>query len=121
METKMGLTLSVTFPASPPAWADVARLLAERGYPVQMRMIDGQLAFPDETPTEPWRELRVATPGGGMITIQRGADRVALVVWGNADGALRQGWHALAWAFTQVGQGTVEGAADLDLPDALRS
>jgi hypothetical protein len=116
----MGLSLTVTFASSPPAWAEVARWLAERGYPVQMRMIEGELAFPDEMPAEPWNEIRVATPARDMITLRRSGTSVTAVVWGNADGTLRQGWHALAWAFATVGSGTVEGAVELDLPEALR-
>jgi len=43
-----------------PSWPAVCALLARRGYPVQMRMIDGQPAFPDEAPPDDWREVRVA-------------------------------------------------------------
>lgn len=115
----MGMTLTVTFPTTPPEWAEVAKLLAERGYPFQMRMIDGQLAFPDEMPTEPWQELRVATPARDMITLRCAGPSIALVVWGNASAELRQGWHALAWAYAQLG-GSIEGSPELDLPPALR-
>jgi hypothetical protein len=116
----MGMTLNVTFATTPPAWADVAKFLAERGYPIQMRMIEGQLAFPDEMPAEPWQELRVATPARDMVTLRRDGNRLALVVWGNATAELRQGWHALAWAFATVGTGTVDGSPELDLPTPLR-
>jgi hypothetical protein len=44
-------------------------------------MIDGELAFPDEEPPEDWRELRIGTPEGMMVTIRRERDRVVLVVW----------------------------------------
>ena len=46
-------------------------------------MIDGELAFPDETPADAWRELRVGTPQG-MVTVRRDRDQVVLVTWGNA-------------------------------------
>jgi hypothetical protein len=94
-----------------------------------MRMIDGQLAFPDEAPPEGWRELRVGTPGG-MVTIRRETGQMVLVVWGNADAGLRQAWNALAWAMAEAGGGQVRtaegalGAADYrgraELPEALR-
>jgi hypothetical protein len=90
-----------------PAWEGVGALLTRSGFPVQMRMIDGQLAFPDEQPPESWAELRVGTPHG-MVTIRREPDRVRLVTWGNADAAMLQAWNALTWAFAEAGGGRVE-------------
>jgi hypothetical protein len=125
----MGMDQTVTFAGPPPAWEAVRDLLARHGYPVPLRMIDGQLAFPDEAPPEEWRELRVGTPGG-MVTVRREPGQMVLVVWGNADAPLRQGWNALTWALAEAGGGcvlTAEGplnAADYrrgaDLPEALR-
>src|SRR5205814_953475 len=84
----MGMEQAVTFEGGPlPAWGAVRDLLAGRGYPVQTRMIDGELAFPDEAPPEEWRELRVGTPGG-MVTLRREPGRVVCVTWGNAQGEL---------------------------------
>jgi hypothetical protein len=126
----MGLERVVTFAGGTvPAWEGVRELLTRSGFPVLMRMIDGQLAFPDEQPPESWAELRVGTPQG-MVTTRREPDRVRLVTWGNADAAMLQAWNALAWAFAEVGGGRVEGteaghSADefrrqADLPPALR-
>ena len=43
----MGMEHTVTFPAgSPPSWPAARDLLASHGFPVQVRMIDGELAFP---------------------------------------------------------------------------
>jgi len=113
-----------------PAWPAVRDLLARLGYPVQVRMIDGQLAFPDEEPPEAWNEIRVGAPEG-MVTLRRSAAGVAFVTWGNADAGLRQAWNALAWAFAEAGGGQVQsaqgnvGAAEFrrsaDLPAALRA
>jgi hypothetical protein len=127
----MGMEQVVTFAGGQvPAWGAVQELLAGRGYPVQTRMIDGELAFPDEAPPESWRELRVGTPGG-MVTLRREPGRVACVTWGNAQGELLQAWNALAWALAEAGGGRVESpsgplsAADYrrtaELPPALRS
>ncbi len=123
----MGVEQTVTFaPGTVPAWSAVQELLAQRGYAVQMRMIDGALAFPDETPPEEWRELRAGTPGG-MVTLRREADRVTCVIWGNADVAMRQAWNALAWALAEAGGGRIEalGADEFrrgaELPDGLHS
>jgi hypothetical protein len=103
----MGVELNVTFPGRPvPAWPVVAKLLAGRGSAVQMRMIDGELAFPDEQPPEDWREIRVAA-GGTMVTIRRSGQEVRLVAWGNADENQRRLWQLLAWAFAQAGDGLV--------------
>jgi hypothetical protein len=97
----------VTFgPSDCPTWSAVDTLLRDHNFPVQMRMIDGQLAFPDETPPQTWQELRLGTPGG-MITVRRQADGVTLVTWGNADDAMRRAWNAVTWAFAELSQGTV--------------
>jgi hypothetical protein len=112
-----------------PAWTAVADLLAREGFPVQLRMIDGQLAFPDEAPPEPWAELRVGT-AQGMVTLRRGSDHVVCVTWGNADQALREAWNALAWAVAEAGGGQVQTPEGplapatfrhrAELPEALR-
>jgi hypothetical protein len=71
-------------------------------------MIDGELAFPDEEPPADWRELRVSTLEGGMVTIRRDSDRVVLVVWGNADAGLVQTWNAITLAFAEACNGQVQ-------------
>ncbi len=126
----MGMDQRVTFAGqAPPLWPAVAELLAARGLPVQLRMIDGELALPDQAPPEGWRELRLGTPGG-RVTVRREPGGVALVVWGNAEGPLRQAWNALTWACAEVTGGRVatpEGDFSADefrrcaeLPEALR-
>ena len=105
----MGMDQTVRFPSGKsPSWNAVRDLLASHLFPVQMRMIDGELAFPDEEPGEAWTELRLATKHGQAITVKREKTEVRLVVWGNADRELVQAWNALAWAFAEAGQGTIE-------------
>ena len=127
----MGMERAVTFAGGAvPGWERVQELLTRSGFPVQMRMIDGQLAFPDEEPPEAWTELRVAA-ASGMVTLRRGPDRVECVVWGNAGDELRRLWNALAWAFAEAGggrvqtpQGPLEAAEFLrqaDVPDGVRT
>jgi hypothetical protein len=102
---------TVTFPAgSQPSWPAARDLLASHGFPVQVRMIDGELAFPDEEPPENWRELRLATCDGQVVTVRRESDRVMLIVWGNADAKLVQAWNALTWAFAETGNGQIQTA-----------
>lgn len=72
-----------------PSWASIARELADRNLPAQLRMIDGQLAFPDEQPPGDWRELRISVTGG-MVTLRRESSGVRLVIWENADAQLQQ-------------------------------
>ena len=113
-----------------PAWPSVAERLAQAGFPVQLRMIDGQLAFPDEAPAEDWKELRVGTPQG-MVTVRRQGEELVFVTWGNADAGMRQAWNALAWAVAEVSDGRIatgDGAAtaaefrqQVELPTGLRS
>jgi hypothetical protein len=106
----VGMDQTVAFAAQRvPAWPTVRELLAATGYAVKVRMIDGELAFPDEEPPDAWRELRLAAPEG-MVTVRRSAEGVTLVTWGNADAALRQAWNALTWAFAEAGRGTVHMA-----------
>ena len=45
-----------------PAWASVAALMTERGFHVDVRMVDGELTFPDELPPESWRRCASARP-----------------------------------------------------------
>src|SRR5207248_1451967 len=93
---RMGMDQKVVFAsANLPTWSQVVDACAKQKVPVQLRMIDGELALPDETPPHDWRELRVGTPGG-MLTLRRESDGVALVTWGNADEKLKQDWNTLA-------------------------
>src|SRR5438105_12969215 len=106
----MGMEQRVEFDAAgKPRWADVAALLSQRSFPVEMRMIDGELAFPNEAPPDGWRELRVATPGG-MITAVPENNVVRTVTWGNADVGMRQARNALPWACAAPGGGTTAAA-----------
>lgn len=127
----MGMEQSVSFAGrSIPEYVGVRDFLGQRGFHLQMGMIDGQLAFPDELPDENWRELRLRT-SQGMVTVRRESELLAFVTWGNADAVMVQAWNALVWAFAQVGAGrieTPEGLLDaqtyrerVELPAALRS
>ena len=127
----MGMEQTVSFAGKTiPAYPAVRDFLGERGFSLQMGMIDGQLAFPDELPDESWRELRLRTPQG-MVTVRRETERLVFVTWGNAEAAMLQAWNALVWAFAEVGGGRVEtpeGLLDasayrccVDLPGALAS
>jgi hypothetical protein len=103
----MGMEQTIVFAGdSGPSWPAIQELLARRGFPVQLRMIDGQLAFPDETPAEQWQELRLSTPLG-MVTLRREPDQVKVVTWGNADAALRQAWNAVTWGVAEAGGGHI--------------
>lgn len=102
----MGMDRTVTFPGAAPAWPAVAKRLMERGLAVQVRMIDGLPAFPDEEPPADWRELRVGAEAG-MVTLRRTPDGVACVTWGSAEGELRRLWDAVAWALADAGGGRV--------------
>src|SRR3954463_8440315 len=126
----MGMEQVVTFaPGSLPSWEAVSALLSARSFPLQVRMIDGELAFPDEQPPEGWRELRLGTPQG-MVTLRREPDRITFVTWGNADRPLLQAWNALVWAYAHAGPGHILTAAgpvtaeayrrSADLSDALK-
>jgi|SRR5262245_40963835 len=115
----MGQELTVTIPdgAALP-WAALVERLAGRSFPIQLRMIDGLPAFPDEQPPDDWRELRAGTPAG-MVTLRRTPAGVGVVVWGNADGALRAAASALAWAAADATGGSVASPAGPQSADAF--
>ena len=103
----MGLDCTIRFPAgSVPAWDAIKTQLARLGEPAPLRMIDGLPAFPDESPDNNWRELRVGA-AAGMVTVRRGADSLTCVIWSNADSALLSARDRIAWACAAAGQGTV--------------
>lgn len=106
----MGMDQKIIFPAeNTPTWSQLAEFLAARNLPVQMRMIDGELAFPDEIPPDAWRELRVGATHG-MITLRREPDGMTLVIWGNADEKMRQDWNTLTWAVGHLAGGVIQTA-----------
>lgn len=97
----MGMSQQISTGQRVVSWPIIAKAMASRGQPLQMRLIDGQLAFPDEMPGEGWRELRVARDGR-MITIKRVPGGIELVCWGNADDGSLALRDALAQVFTQA-------------------
>jgi len=105
----MGMDRTVRFAPGPvPDYPAVRDLLARQELPVQLRMIDGQLAFPDEMPGAQWQELRLGS-AAGMVTVRRQDSAITCVTWGNADAAALQVWNAVAWAFAAAGAGDVLG------------
>jgi hypothetical protein len=108
--TIMGMDQKVVFALRRlPSWPKFAGFLAERGFPIQLRMIDGELLDPYQTMVETWRELRLGTPQG-MVTLRKEEDGITLVTWGNADAAMRQAWNAVTLALARLTDGTVRTA-----------
>ncbi|MFO0863347.1 MAG: hypothetical protein U0744_01575, partial [Gemmataceae bacterium] len=85
----------------------IAAKFKSQGLAVTMRMIDNELAFPDEEPGPDWHEVRVAA-AGNMITLRRDPDGITLVIWGNADEALKHAWDQMAHALADLTHGAVE-------------
>ena len=103
----MGMEHVVRFPGE--ASLDLRRvmgLLAEHNFPVQMRMVDGELTMPDEAPPAGWKEIRLGTPSG-MVTLVRRGQELHVVTWGNADDSMQRAWNAVAWAVAKAGEGEV--------------
>src|SRR5262249_7459607 len=116
----MGMQQTVVFPGGKaPAWEAVADLLGRRGYPVQLRMVNGELSLPDQAPPPAWRELRLATPQG-MVPLRHDEEGVTAVTWGNADKGLLQAWNAVSWALAEAGGGRVRTAAGELTPAEFR-
>jgi hypothetical protein len=97
----------VTFPGPEPGWPAVRDRIAAAGGTVQMRMIDNLPAFPDEEPEAAWRELRLSV-GGGMVTVRREPGRWRIIVWRNADDALKRDQGLIAKACAEAGNGTAD-------------
>lgn len=87
--------LERTVPAAKPfEWPKLVARLKELGETPVLRMIDGLPAFPDETPADDWKELRIGL-AGGMVTVRRTSDGYSCVTWGTVDAALQTSTDAL--------------------------
>lgn len=102
----MGMDIKVRS-KSIPSWESWTVLLTSRNALVQMRMIDNMPAFPDETPPEDWRDVRVNILGN-MITLRRETDGVRLVTWGNTEGEAVRAWRLAAWAIARASDGMIQ-------------
>ena len=110
----------VQFPSGQlPTLSWLMALLAEQNYPVQMRMVDGDLTLPDEAPPGSWTEVRLGTPDG-MVTLQRRGHEMRVVTWGSADPALVRAWNALTWAVAMAGEGEIVGPGMVQNPEDFR-
>jgi hypothetical protein len=105
----MGLDRTIRFHAETPSWEAIQSELRRVGFDPSIRMIDGLPAFPDEKPEPTWKELRVGFPDG-MVTLRRVEKLISCVVWGNAEGPLKQAWDALSWACASSGNGLIDSA-----------
>ncbi|MBI4571999.1 MAG: hypothetical protein HY713_01775 [candidate division NC10 bacterium] len=113
----MGLEYTVRFPGGKLLeLARVMTLLAERGFPVQLRMVDGELTLPTEGPPERWTDVRLGTPAG-MVTLARRGQELAVVTWGNADEAMQRAWNAVTWAVAKAGAGEIVRPEGPQSPD----
>jgi hypothetical protein len=103
----MGMDQKIVVPSDKiPTWPALVKCLAAKNFPIDLRMIDGELAFPDDLPPDTWRELRVGT-SAGMITLRRDEVGITLVIWGNADLKMRQAWNALTWSLAHLTGGVI--------------
>lgn len=102
----MGMSIRIEFTEVPPSWSMIRQGLLAKGVSSQMRMIDGELSYPDEEPSESWQELRIAL-SGGMISLRKANNFLECVVWGNADTKLQESWRLLAEVCAEVGQGQI--------------
>ncbi len=113
----MGMEHVVRFPSgTTPALSDVIQVLAERHFPLQVRMVDGELTMPDELLPDRWTEVRLSSSTGMVTLVRRGQD-LAVVTWGNADGATQRAWNAVAWAVAKAGEGEVIGPGGPQTPE----
>jgi hypothetical protein len=100
------MELTVTFEGKPPSWESILAHWTQACTPIIIRMIDGLPAFPDENPSDNWKEVRVST-SAGMLTLRQATNHIAIVVWGNADPELTRHWKIAAWATAAAGDGKI--------------
>lgn len=116
----MGIEHVVRFPAE--GSLDLRRvmaLLAEHGFLVQVRMLDGELTLPGEVLPIGWKEVRLGTPSG-MVTLVRRDQDLLVVTWGNPDDPMLRAWNAVAWAVAKAGGGLIMCPEGPQGPDAFR-
>jgi len=93
----MGLEVLVRSPSESISLRAALKRLAEGGFPTTILMVDGALVMPSAPPPEAWREVRVKTTAG-TVTLSRRPGGVAVLVFGNADVALREAQERVAEA-----------------------
>jgi hypothetical protein len=90
----MGLEVVVPRVASVELGALVHQL-GVAGLPSALAMVDNVLQGPGAIPPAVWRDARIRTPAG-VVTLRRVPSGVAVVVFGNADDALRAAQRTIA-------------------------
>ena len=66
--------------------AELLARLGAAGAPSTIVMVDGQLVMPSAAPPASWSDVRLKTPAG-TFALKRQGSSVAVVAFGNADGA----------------------------------
>ncbi len=69
--------------------------LTAAGLPSAVAMVDNVLQGPGASPPGTWRDARLRTPAG-VVTLRRVPSGVAVVIFGNADDALRAAQRTIA-------------------------
>jgi hypothetical protein len=95
--------LEIVVPENEVVLEDVVARLAAAGVLAMVVMIDGALVAPGRPIPPGWRDARLRTPGG-TVTLARRPEGVAVVVFGNADEALRRAQAQVAAAIPRGGQ-----------------
>jgi hypothetical protein len=80
---------------APLSFPALVERLAGAGMVCAVMMIDGALAAPGTPIADGWRDVRLRTPAG-TVTLSRRAGAIAVLVFGNADGALTDAQRLVA-------------------------
>jgi hypothetical protein len=101
----VGVQSSIRFSTGAvPSWGAIRAAVAATGNPPVVRMIDGLPAFPDETPPDEWKEVRIGL-AGTMVTLRRTEAGIDVVTWGTADPALESARSRVCDALSQLSEG----------------
>jgi hypothetical protein len=92
----MGLDVVVAR-SGPCPLAPLVATLTAGGLMCLVAMVDGVLQAPGRAPPDDWSDARLRTPAG-TVTLRRVPDGIAVVVFGNADEALRAAQQTIAAA-----------------------
>jgi hypothetical protein len=91
-----GVGLEIVVPRDRPLpLGPVLDALGAAGVPAAVAMADNALRPPAAPLPEEWRDVRLRTPAG-MVTLRRQERGIAVLVFGNADAALRAAQQAVA-------------------------
>jgi hypothetical protein len=95
----MGHEIRIAWGSAPCPLAPVLEKLQAAGVPSIVVMVEGNLQAPHTPPPSDWKEVRLKC-AAGTVTLRRGSDGIAVVVFANAEEPLKEAQQKVADALT---------------------